>query len=78
MLKFLCICLFCIFVAAQDSNNRKDFKILVTFISMKYCLEFRQYTCIEHGETEVTDCRLTFMTSDDEPITVTESGCFMV
>ena len=41
-------------------------------------IEFRQYTCIEHGESEVTDCRLTFMTSDDEPVTVTESGCFMV
>uniref|UniRef100_A0AC34RI99 Uncharacterized protein n=1 Tax=Panagrolaimus sp. JU765 TaxID=591449 RepID=A0AC34RI99_9BILA len=39
--------------------------------------QFRQYTCIEHGEAEVTDCRLTFMTSDDEPITVTDSGCFM-
>uniref|UniRef100_A0A7E4V8U5 Secreted protein n=1 Tax=Panagrellus redivivus TaxID=6233 RepID=A0A7E4V8U5_PANRE len=39
--------------------------------------EFRQYTCIEHEDADVTECRLTFMTTDDEPITITDSGCFM-
>uniref|UniRef100_A0A915DUS9 Homeobox domain-containing protein n=1 Tax=Ditylenchus dipsaci TaxID=166011 RepID=A0A915DUS9_9BILA len=37
---------------------------------------FRQYTCIVHQELEPADCRLTFMTEDDEPSTITDSGCF--
>ncbi|KAI1704390.1 hypothetical protein DdX_14257 [Ditylenchus destructor] len=37
----------------------------------------RQYTCIVHEELEPADCRLSFRTDDDEPATLTDSGCFI-
>ncbi|KAI1714033.1 hypothetical protein Ddc_11596 [Ditylenchus destructor] len=37
----------------------------------------RQYTCIVHEELEPADCRLSFRTADDEPATLTDSGCFI-
>ncbi|KAI6175750.1 hypothetical protein M3Y97_00723800 [Aphelenchoides bicaudatus] len=39
--------------------------------------EFRQYTCLQPEELEAAECRLAFMSADEEPTTITDNGCFI-
>ncbi|KAI6206915.1 hypothetical protein M3Y94_00969200 [Aphelenchoides besseyi] len=50
---------------------------LAAISSLNKRQEFRQYTCILTQEFEPADCRLSFMSKDDDLTTITDSGCFI-
>lgn len=76
-------CLFCTSFGAIEppqgfSRNKHHGQSFLNLDFNNWSLEFRQYTCLQPEELEAAECRLAFMSADEEPTTITENGCFIV